>query len=90
MMRQLHDLANAELPHVPRSLKEYQAELARLDRYVDREVQAERDEQRAYIDRCESRQLWDWAFRARYDFHHPGGADRCDCQSHRTWRGEEP
>jgi hypothetical protein len=68
------------------------AGLAQLDRYVDRAAQAERDEQRAYIDQCESRRLWDRAFRARYDFHHPGGADGCDCRPHRIWRarGEEP
>jgi hypothetical protein len=88
-MRQLHDLATMELPHVPRSLEEHQAEVARLDAYVDREVQAERDEQRAYIDQAESRRRWDWQFRARYDFHHPGGANRCDCRPHRIWRGEE-
>jgi hypothetical protein len=90
LMRQLHDLANAELPHVPQSMEEHRANLAQLERYVDREVLAERDEQRAYIDQAEGRRRWDWAFRARYDFHHPGGADRCDCRSHRIWRGEEP
>jgi hypothetical protein len=89
-MRRLHDLANAELPHVPRSMEEYEAELAQLGRYVDREVLAERDEARAYIDQAEGRRRWDWAFRARYDYHHPGGANRCDCRSHRIWRGEEP
>ena len=88
-MEQLRAVADEPLPHVPRSMEEHQAELAQLDAYVDRVQQAERDEQRAYIDRCETRRLWEGAFRARYDFHHPGGADRCDCRGHRIWRGEE-
>ena len=88
-MEQLRALAEEPLPHIPQSLDEHRANLAQLDAYVDRAQQAERDEQRAYIDRCEGRRLWDHAFRARYDFHHPGGADRCDCRGHRIWRGEE-
>jgi hypothetical protein len=90
MMEQLRAVVDEPLPHVPQSLEEHRAALAQLDAYVDRVVQAERDDARAYIDRCESQRLWDRAFRARYDFHHPGGADRCDCRGHRIWRGEEP
>ena len=88
-MEQLRTLANAEVPHVPRSLQEYQADLAQLDAFVDRAAQAERDKDRAYIDQAESRRLWDHAFRARYDFHHPGGLDGCTCVAHRRYRGED-
>jgi hypothetical protein len=89
-MEQLRALADEPLPYVPQSLAEHQAALVQLDAYVDRTVQAERDEQRAYIDQCESRRLWDWEFRARYDRHHPGGGDRCTCPAHRAWGREEP
>jgi hypothetical protein len=88
-MEQLRALSDEPLPHVPHSLAAHQAALAALDKYVDGAAQAERDEQRAYIDQCESRRLWDRAFRVRYDAYHPGGGDRCTCPGHRAWRGED-
>jgi hypothetical protein len=88
-MEQLRTLANAEVPRVPRSMEEYQADLAQLDAFVDRAAQAERDKDRAYIDQAESRRLWDHTFRARYDRGHPGGLDGCTCMAHRRYRGEE-
>ena len=90
LMADLRDMVNAPLPRVPRSMEEHRAELARLDRYVDRLAQAEQDERRRYIDECESRRRWDWQFRARYDRHHPGGAECCTCDAHRAWRQEPP
>jgi hypothetical protein len=87
-MEQLRALADEPLPHVSRSYAEHQAELAALDRYVDAAQQAEQDELRQHIDRCESRRLVDPAYRRRFDFHHPGGGNACQCRGHRAWRRE--
>jgi len=75
---------------VPMSREETEQFWAQLDREAERRELAEQDELRQHIDRCESRRLWDAAYRRRYDFHHPGGADQCDCPGHRAWRREAP
>jgi HK97 family phage prohead protease len=78
------------LPTLHRSMEEIRATFAEVGRYLERHEQAERDEQRAYIDQCESRRRWDWDFRRGYDRRHPGGGDHCTCDAHRAWRGEPP
>jgi hypothetical protein len=81
---------NEKPPSLPRSRQEIEGLLHHLDRESERRELAERDQARAHIDACERRRLWDWGFRRRYDWHHEGGANACQCRDHRIWRGEEP
>lgn len=76
-------------PQARRSMEEHQADLTALGAYVDRAAEGEREERRRYVDRCESRRLHDPAFRQRWDYHHPGGLDGCNCMDHRAYRGEQ-
>src|SRR5262249_14859609 len=89
LMERLRAVAEEPRPQVRSSPAELRQRLDALDRYVDRAVLVERDKDRAYIDRCESRARWDWAFAARWRITHPGGISGCTCPSHRAYRGED-
>jgi hypothetical protein len=86
-VQQLHDLA--AMP-IPRTMQDCEESLADLDRFLDREAQAEQDRLWRETDAALSRRTWDWTFRRSWDRRHPGGVDACSCDGCRAYRREPP
>jgi hypothetical protein len=86
MMGRLRAFVNEPLPTVPLTMAEAQAELAELDRFLDRRALAEQDRLAQEMDAHETRRLHDWDYRRSFDRGHPGRErDQCACAGHRAW-----
>jgi hypothetical protein len=88
---QLARVAEMEVPTSRQDRAEgYRAQLTALDRYLDREADAEQDRRWHETDAALRRRLYDGRFRRSWDARHPGGVDRCPCDGCRAWRREPP
>jgi FKBP-type peptidyl-prolyl cis-trans isomerase (trigger factor) len=83
LMSQLRDVANAPIPSAM-SRQERAEFLDQLDREAAQREQAEQDSLARETDQAESRRLWDYEDRQRYDRRYPRTG--CDCPGHTAWR----
>jgi HK97 family phage prohead protease len=87
LMQRLREVATMPILRTRRDCEEA---LDELDRYLDREAQAEQDRLWRETDAALTRRTYDWPFRRSWDARHPGGPDRCQCDGCRAWRREPP
>ncbi len=84
--RELAELDAWTPPRAPMTRAEAQAGLGELGSYLDRVEMAERERLTRQTDAALSRRLHDWTFRRSWDARHPGGVDRCGCESCTAYR----
>jgi hypothetical protein len=72
------------------SRAEIEADLAQLERFLDRHNDAEQDRLRAQTDADLSRCIYEPGYRRRWLARHPGGVDQCSCDGCRAYRREPP